>query len=58
MRLDEIGLGAAAGFDGVGVDGALAQNPAPVEVVLAFENALLHLDELLADDVALCVRAR
>ena len=53
MRLDEIGLGAAAGFDGVGVDRALAQNPAPVEVMFAFENPLLHLDEFLADDVAL-----
>ena len=58
MGLDEIGLGAAAGFDGVRVDGALAQNPAAVEIVFAFENALLDLDKLLADDVALLFRAR
>ena len=58
MGLDEVGLGAAAGFDGIGVDRALAENPAPVEIVFAFENALLDFDELLADDVALLSRAR
>ena len=53
MGLDQVGLGGAAGFDGVGVNGALAENPAGRRGSARFENALLHLDELLADDVAL-----
>ena len=56
MRLDEIGLGGAAGFDGVGIDGALAENPVAVEKMPGLEDALLHVDELLADDVALLLR--
>src|SRR5690242_5996987 len=52
MGLDEVGLGAAAGFDGVGVNGSLAENPASVEIMFAFENALLDLHKLLADHVA------
>ena len=46
----------AAGFDGVGIDGALAQNPVAVEQVARFDDALLHAHELLADDVALLLR--
>src|SRR6266852_5972514 len=53
MRLDEIGLGGSAGFDGVRVDGALAEYPAAIEIVLAFKNALLDFNKLFADDVAL-----
>ncbi len=54
MGLDQIGFGGAAGFDGVRVDGALAQNPAAVEEsCCGFEDPLLHLDEFFADDVAL-----
>src|SRR5579862_3150080 len=53
MSLYEIGLRAAARFDRVGIDRALAQNPAPVEIMFTFENPLLHLDELLTDHVAL-----
>ena len=48
----------AAGFDGVRVDGALAENPALVEQVARFEDALLHAHEFFADDVALAVRDR
>ena len=53
MGLDELGFGGAAGFDGVGINGALAENPVPVEEVLALEDSLLDVDELFADDVAL-----
>ncbi len=56
VGLDEIGLGGSAGFDGVRIDGALAENPAAVEEALGLQNPLLHLDELLADDVALLFR--
>ena len=34
VGLDEIGFGGAAGFDGVRIDGALAENPAAVEEAL------------------------
>jgi hypothetical protein len=53
MRLDQVGLGRATGFDGVGINRALAQDPVPVEKLLRFENALLHAHKLLADDVPL-----
>ena len=53
MRLDQIGFGRSLGFDGIGINSALAKNPLAVEVVLAFENPLLHLDEIMPDDVAL-----
>src|SRR5216684_3177435 len=50
MGLDEIGLGRAAGFDGVGINGALAENPVAVQEVSGLEDAVLHGDELFADD--------
>src|SRR5260370_9721093 len=52
MGLDEIGLGRATGFDGVGINGALAENPVAVQEVSGLEDAVLHGDELFADDVA------
>ena len=56
MRLDQRRLGRAAGFDGVRIDGALAQNPMLVQQAARFDDALLHAHELLADDVALLFR--
>ena len=56
MRLDEGGLGGAAGFDRVRIDGALAENPVLVEQAARFDDALLHAHELFADDVALALR--
>ena len=38
VRLDQVGLGGPAGFDRVGIDRALAENPVPVEEVAAFEE--------------------
>src|SRR4030088_205004 len=43
----------AAGFDGVGVNGALAENPMAIEEMAGFDDAFLYEDELLADYVAL-----
>ena len=53
MRLDDGGLFGAAGFDGVGVDGALAEDPVLVHQAARLDDALLHAHEFLADDVAL-----
>src|SRR5580658_9805688 len=56
VGLDEIGFGRSAGFDGVRIDGALAQNPAAVEIALGFKNPLLHFDEFFADYMPLLLR--
>src|SRR5205807_10607047 len=48
MRLDQVGFGGALGFDGVGINRALAEDPFTVEVVLACENPLPHFDTLSA----------
>src|SRR5579884_478170 len=56
MRLDQIRLGGSAGFDGVRINRALAQNPVAVQKVLRSENALLHADKLFADGRALLLR--
>ena len=53
MGLDEIGFGGAAGFDGIGIDGALTEDPVAVQEVFRGEDAFLHLDELLTDRAAL-----
>src|SRR5690242_19392100 len=53
MGLDEFGLGGPARFNGVGVNGALAENPAAVQEIFRLENAPLNAHELFADDVAL-----
>ena len=58
MGLDGGRFRGAAGFDRVGINGALAQNPVAVEQAARFDDALLNPHELLADDVALLVRAR
>src|ERR1022692_1564407 len=52
VRLDDGGLFGSAGFDGVRIDGALAENPVAVEQMAGFDNALLHAHEFFADDVA------
>ncbi len=53
MGLDHVRFRGAAGFDGVGINGSLAQNPMAVQKMAGAQDALLHGDELLADDVAL-----
>ncbi len=52
MGLDQLGFGGASGFDGVGINRALAENPVGVEEMIARQNTLLHVDEFFADDVA------
>src|SRR4051794_19833529 len=49
VRFDEIGFRASAGFDGVWIDRALAQNPMAIEEMLRSQDALLHFNELFAD---------
>ncbi len=53
MGFDQIRLGGTAGFNRVRVNGPLPQDPVAGEELLAFQNPFLHLDEFLADDVAL-----
>src|ERR1700689_5485205 len=53
MGLDHVGLRGAAGFDGVGINGALPQDPIPAEKLSAAPYSFLHHDELPADDVPL-----
>ncbi len=53
MGLDDVGFRGAARFDGVGINGALPQDPIAIEKMPGAQDALLHRDELLADDVAL-----
>src|SRR5580658_8921088 len=56
MRLDDGGFFGSAGFDGVGINSALAENPVAVQQMAGFDDALLHTHELFADDVALVFR--
>src|SRR5437868_5443710 len=56
MSLDDIRSRGTAGFDGVGINRALSENPMAVEEVAIAQNALLHGYELLADDVAFHLR--
>ncbi len=58
MSLDDVGLRGAARFDGVRINRALSQDPMAVEKVAGAQDAFLHHDELLADDVALWSRDR
>ena len=56
VGLDHSGLRRAAGFDGVRVDGALAEDPVLIEQVAGLHALLLHPHELLADDPPLLFR--
>ena len=38
MRLDQIRFGGPAGFDGIGIDGALPQNPMAIEEMVAMSR--------------------
>ena len=58
VGLDHRRLGRAAGFDRVGIDGALPENPVVVQEVVGLDGALLHPNELLADDPPLLFRIR
>src|ERR1700736_4719081 len=51
MGLDDIRSRGAARFDGVGIDGSLPENPVAVQKMASAQHALLHGDELFADDV-------
>src|SRR5580704_7761957 len=56
MRLNSLGALSTARFDGIGIDSSLAQNPMPVQQAMRFDDPLLLLQELLADDVPLALR--
>ena len=58
MRLDDGSFFRAAGFDGVGIDRALPQNPVAIQQVPRFDDAFLHAHELFADDLALLLPDR
>ncbi len=53
VGFDDGGVRGAAGFDGVGIDSALPQNPVAVEQMALPDDAVLHGDESFADDLAL-----
>src|SRR6202795_1912574 len=53
MRLDGGGMGGAAGFDRIRINGALAENPVVVHQSAGLDNAFLHPHKLFADDMAL-----
>src|ERR1700733_6626348 len=53
MGLNDVGLRGTARFDGVGINGALPQNPIAIQKSSRTQNAFLNHDELLADDMAL-----
>ena len=52
VRLDEVRLGRTSGFDRIGIDRPLSQNPMAVEEMLGRKNPFLNLDELLSDGTA------
>src|SRR5579875_1852639 len=56
VGLDEIGFGSAAGFDGIGINCSLAENPAAIQEVAGLQNAFLDFQELLADGAAFLFR--
>src|SRR2546430_13518300 len=55
VRLDSGSALASAGFDRIGVDGALSEHPMAVEQTMRLDDALLFGEELLANDVALAL---
>src|SRR5579859_891501 len=56
VRLDDVGLRSAARFNGVRINGTLAQNPMAVEKMARAEDALLYNHKLLADNVPFGLR--
>src|SRR5262249_5424673 len=56
MRLDEVCPASAAGFDRIGINRALSENPSPLDVMFRFQDALLHTHELFPYDLALPLR--
>ena len=56
VGLDDGGFFRPAGFDGIRIDGALPENPMTVQQVMRFDDAFLHADKFLADDLALFFR--
>src|ERR1051326_2577597 len=56
VGLDHVRSRGAAGFDSVGIDGPLPEDPVAIEKMAGTQDALLDGDKLLADDVPLLLR--